>query len=116
MDEPRIRRPAARPARRDARVGALGAAAALALVAACSKGPEPAAAPPASSAPAASQAPAATPYGSVGEPSMAPADGGVAWRRPRGEAEVDALFVEARSAASRCSCIGARPGARRAAR
>ena len=96
MDEPRIRRPAARPARRDARAGALVAAAALALVAACSKGPEPGAAPPAASAPAASQAPAATPYGSVGEPSSAPADGGVAWRRPHGEAEVDALFAEAR--------------------
>jgi len=95
MDEPRIRRPAAGPARRDARAGALGAAA-LALVAACSKGPGPEASPPAPSAPAASQAPAATPYGSVDRPSAAPADGGVAWRKPHGEAEVDALFAEAR--------------------
>lgn len=96
MDEPRIRRPAARPARRDARAAALGGLA-LALVAACSKGPEPSSASsPAAPASAASQAPAATPYGAVGGPATAPADGGIAWRKPRDEAEVDALFAEAR--------------------
>lgn len=123
LDAPRLPRPTPRSARPGVLACGLGGAA-LALVGACSKGPEapPSSAPPSGSLTAAPSTPAAAPptpaasapplagvsaearstaarAGTAPQRAAPPAateDTGVAWRRPRDAAAVDALFAEAR--------------------
>ena len=75
----------------------------IALLAACSKSPEPAAPAPAAVAPPSAEAAASAVLHAAITPAVAAAvtagaDTGIAWRKPHGEAEVEAAFAEARKA------------------